>query len=159
MEVPTLSAWKLSVAQSEAAGSGRGLGRGGAVRHRRIMNPEAAMDGEFESDHAEAMEDVGSYITSKGHLSATYRVPGLISIPADGSERTFTITQLNLDADMSWICVPKVDPKVHLNARIQNSSEYTLLPGRASIYVDGSFISRTSLKGVSPKETFDCPLG
>jgi len=33
------------------------------------------------------------------------------------------------------------------------------LDGVASIYVDGSFISRSSIPSVRPQETFDCPLG
>jgi hypothetical protein len=41
----------------------------------------------------------------------------------------------------------------------KNDSEYTLLKGVASIYVDGSFISRSDVPTVSPQETFDSPLG
>jgi len=33
------------------------------------------------------------------------------------------------------------------------------LDGVASIYVDGSFISRSCIRSVRPQETFDCPLG
>jgi hypothetical protein len=44
-------------------------------------------------------------------------------------------------------------------ARITNASEYTLLTGSASVYVDGSFISRSVVPAVSPQESFDCPLG
>ncbi|KAK7026601.1 hypothetical protein R3P38DRAFT_2527620 [Favolaschia claudopus] len=46
-----------------------------------------------------------------------------------------------------------------LQARITNASEYTLLSGSASVYVDGSFISRSDVPAVSPQESFDCPLG
>jgi len=34
-----------------------------------------------------------------------------------------------------------------------------LLSGPASVYVDGSFISRSDVPLVSPEESFDCPLG
>jgi hypothetical protein len=46
-----------------------------------------------------------------------------------------------------------------LQAHITNKSEYTLLRGTASVYVDGSFIARTTVPAVSPRESFDCPLG
>lgn len=46
-----------------------------------------------------------------------------------------------------------------LKAKVSNNSEYTLLPGIASVYVDGSFISRSDVPAVSPQESFTCPLG
>jgi hypothetical protein len=52
-------------------------------------------------------------VSSKG-ISATFRVPGLITIPSDGASHNVTITQLKLDASMSWVTVPKVDTKTHL---------------------------------------------
>jgi len=105
------------------------------------------------------MGSAGAAVTSKGNVSATFRVPGLVSIPCDGDAHNFTIVELGLKAAMSWVAVPKIDAKTHLNARITNASEYTLLTGNASVYVDGSFISRSVVPAVSPQESFDCPLG
>ncbi|KAJ7480628.1 hypothetical protein FB451DRAFT_1556210 [Mycena latifolia] len=101
----------------------------------------------------------GAAVTSKGNVSATFRVPGLVTIPCDNEAHNFTIVELSLKTAMSWVSVPKMDAKTHLNARITNASEYTLLNGTASVYVDGSFISRSVVPAVSPQESFDCPLG
>ncbi|KAF8148209.1 hypothetical protein B0H34DRAFT_669000 [Crassisporium funariophilum] len=98
-------------------------------------------------------------VSSKGNISATFGVPGLISIPSDGVPHNVTIVKLALDATMSWVCVPKKDTKTHLKAKVKNASEYTLLSGKASVYVDGSFISKSDVPLVSPDESFDCPLG
>lgn len=46
-----------------------------------------------------------------------------------------------------------------IQAKIKNASEYTLLPGKSSVYVDGSYISNSEVPLVSPDESFDCPLG
>ncbi|KAJ6498209.1 hypothetical protein DFH09DRAFT_1446849 [Mycena vulgaris] len=89
-------------------------------------------------------------------VSATFRVPGLVNIPSDGETHNFTIVELELKAAMSWVSVPKIDAKTHLTVR---TPEYTLLSGKASVYVDGSFISRSDVPAVSPQESFDCPLG
>ncbi|KAH6911819.1 mucoidy inhibitor A [Coprinopsis sp. MPI-PUGE-AT-0042] len=94
-----------------------------------------------------------------GNVSATFSVPGKMSIPSDGSSHNVTIVQLKLDAKMTWVSVPRKDTKVHLSAKIKNSSDFLLLSGNASVYVDGSFISRSSVPSVSPDESFDCPLG
>lgn len=56
-------------------------------------------------------------VTSKGNVSATFRVPGLVAIPCDGDTHNFTIVELSLTAAMSWVSVPKIDPKTHLNVR------------------------------------------
>jgi len=96
---------------------------------------------------------------SKGNISATFQVPGLIHIPSDGIVHNVTIAKLDLDAKMSWVCVPKKDTKTHLKAKIKNASEYTFLRGQSSIYVDGSFISKSEVPLVSPEESFDCSLG
>jgi hypothetical protein len=120
-------------------------------------------------------------LKAKGNVSATFQVPGMISIPSDGDAHNVTITELKLSASMSWVCIPKMDTKVHLKvncprrclqcfllvltgicfvqANIKNASEYTLLRGTGSVYVDGSFISRSAVPAVSPGESFDCPLG
>lgn len=47
--------------------------------------------------------------SSKGHVSATFRIPGFISIPSDHKAHNVTIAQLELDAVLSWISVPKID--------------------------------------------------
>ncbi|KAF5337673.1 hypothetical protein D9758_013000 [Tetrapyrgos nigripes] len=105
------------------------------------------------------MVQATSAVSSKGNVSATFQVPGLVTIPSNAGERSFTIVELNLGAAMSWVAVPKEEAKVALKAKIQNSSEYTMLAGKASVYVDGSFISKINVPAVSPNESFDCPLG
>jgi len=106
------------------------------------------------------MEVRGAQVTSNtGSVSATFAVPGRMSVPSDTSEHSVTITDLTLEAKMRWVAVPKREAKVHLSAKIKNTSEFLLLAGQASVYVDGSFISRSDVPDVSPDETFDCPLG
>ncbi|KAJ7038001.1 hypothetical protein C8F04DRAFT_388256 [Mycena alexandri] len=105
------------------------------------------------------MRIVESAVTSTGNVSATFRVPGLVSIPCDGAAHNFTIVELHPQAAMSWVAVPRREAKTHLTAHITNVSEYTLLSGAANVYVDGSFIARSAVPTVSPQENFDCPLG
>ena len=53
-------------------------------------------------------------VSSKGNVTATFQVPGLISVPTDNESHNVTITELKLDATMSWVAVPKKEAKVHL---------------------------------------------
>ncbi|KAJ7101545.1 hypothetical protein B0H15DRAFT_919820 [Mycena belliarum] len=170
VSIPQLSPWNLDFEKRYFGGNNKTVSSHAmldlekknkdGMRYRRAL-PDSSGDEDEEGgdDGLPALSVRGASVTSKGNISATFRVPGLVSIPSDGEAHNFTIVQLKLKAAMSWVCVPKVDTKAHINARITNASEYTLLGGAASIYVDGSFISRSRIPQVSPKESFDCPLG
>ncbi|KAF8648982.1 hypothetical protein AX16_006096 [Volvariella volvacea WC 439] len=96
---------------------------------------------------------------SPGNVTATFKIPGLSDIPSDRAAHSVIIAELDLKSSMSWICVPKKDSRVHLKAKITNSSDYTLLSGSASVYVNGSFIAKSNVPLVSPEENFECSLG
>ncbi|RDB15220.1 Protein F37C4.5 [Hypsizygus marmoreus] len=167
--VPALDPWNLSIYKPEpimlasqaapppprwsmAPRAGRGgFGKSALVPH------EATYAESYREPSIIAHRELE--VSSKGNVSATFQVPGLISIPSDGVAHNVTIVQLKLNAKMSWVCVPKKDTKTHLSAKIKNASQYTLLRGTASVYMDGSFISRSEVPAVSPDESFDCALG
>ncbi|KAJ7119756.1 hypothetical protein C8R44DRAFT_672693 [Mycena epipterygia] len=165
--LPKLSPWNLQLQQAQGSMIGDTF-RGGVVppaaptdMARGKMGFGSGSKGGPKRGVQESQEMGygGTSVTSKGNVSATFSVPGLVTIPCDGDTHNFTIVELSLKATMSWVSVPKLDAKTHLNARIINASEYTLLNGTASVYVDGSFISRSNVPAVSPQESFDCPLG
>ncbi|KAJ7644805.1 hypothetical protein FB45DRAFT_898710 [Roridomyces roridus] len=168
LDIPKLPPWDLYFERVHLASSAM-LGSGPPVISapiaptvRKESRRHSMLGSTIESDEMAEAPDMGyavAAVSSKGNISATFRVPGLASIPCDGDVHNFTIVELSLKATMSWVSVPKVDPKTHLKARITNASEYTLLNGTASVYVDGSFISRSVVPAVSPQESFDCPLG
>ena len=54
-------------------------------------------------------------VSSKGNVSATFSIPGTITIPSDLNEHNVTIIQLKLDAIISWLAVPKLDSKTHIS--------------------------------------------
>ncbi|KAF7439911.1 hypothetical protein PC9H_000248 [Pleurotus ostreatus] len=145
--IPTLSSWPLSV-YAPAPPSPIALASYASAAPGGFRLSRKTTRGAFQAD-----------IVSQGALSATYQVPGLITIPTDGQNHSVTIVELELGAEMSWIVVPKLDKRVHLKAKIKNASEYTLLPGEGSIYVDGSFISKSNIPSVGPQGSFDCSLG
>ncbi|KAJ6459732.1 hypothetical protein C8R47DRAFT_1180717 [Mycena vitilis] len=102
-------------------------------------------------DSTSAIKHADAAVTSAGNVSATFRVPGLATIPCDNAPHNFAIVELHSKATMSWVAVPKREAKTHLT--------YTLLSGTASVYVGGSFIARSSVPAVSPQESFYFPLG
>ncbi|KAJ4482994.1 hypothetical protein C8J55DRAFT_511211 [Lentinula edodes] len=111
-----------------------------------------------------ALNTLGLTVTSKGNgrfNHSVFQIPGLINVPSDGMAHNVTVVELKeeLNTKLQWFAVPKVDTRIHLNAKIKNASEYALIPGKASVYVDGTFIARTDVPASGPDETFDCSLG
>ncbi|KAF8148204.1 hypothetical protein B0H34DRAFT_669004 [Crassisporium funariophilum] len=167
--IPELAPWTLSVYQERQMSMKKSksmtFGRGGGGSDRKketgsFMDMEEGSMIMADAFHAALrIPKRGLLVSSKGDISATFSIPGLINIPSDGTSHNVTITELSLDAVMSWVCVPKKEPKAHLTANIKNDSEYTFLSGMTSVYVDGSFISRSNIPAVSPQESFDCALG
>ncbi|KAF9532401.1 hypothetical protein CPB83DRAFT_847799 [Crepidotus variabilis] len=162
--VPTLQPWTLSIYRNTylrtktASFSMRSSSMSHAAPGSYAV-PAPTSAALLDSGPAEAIQHRELHVSSKGNISATFSVPGLLSIPSDDAGHNVTIVKLSLEATMSWLCVPKKDSRVHLKAKIKNASEYTLLPGNSSVYVDGSFISKSDVPLVSPEESFDCPLG
>jgi len=155
VELPRLALWNISHPAAPAvapAPAPRFLGKGGAKRSRQISTYN-------EDDLEYNLYDGGAYVTSKGHVTATFRIPGSTTILSKNEERSVTIASLDLEAKMNWVCIPKGDTRVHLQAAIKNSSEYTFLWGECNVYVDQSFIARSEVPAVSPQEVFECPLG
>ncbi|KAK1226625.1 hypothetical protein PQX77_010396 [Marasmius sp. AFHP31] len=162
VNLPTLDQWTLTPyrpmlkARRAVASAGVYFSRSRSISHETY---DPTIEDSYRGPEYAAMEHLTTEVTSKGSFSATFRVPGLVTIPADDGEHTFTIVELDLDAAMTWYVVPKLDTRVHLKAKVKNDSEYALLAGNASVYVDGSFISKSDVPAVSPQESFDCPLG
>ncbi|KAJ4000504.1 hypothetical protein F5050DRAFT_1685305 [Lentinula boryana] len=131
------------------------------MRSRRSRSPSPPR---IIAPAPKVLNTLGLTVSSKGDgrfNHSVFQVPGLISVPCDGMVHNVTIVELRevLETKLLWFAVPKIDSRVHLNAKIKNTSEYALIPGKASVYVDGTFIARTDVPASGPDETFDCSLG
>ncbi|KAF4622102.1 hypothetical protein D9613_009536 [Agrocybe pediades] len=130
IDMPSLYPWNIHYHEPLAvSASGKGRTRQtarmatGGKAARRMLIPRDENDLSFQA----------SDVTSTGHVNATFRVPGLSTIPADGEEHGVVIAELDdLDAIVGWVCIPKFGTSVHLEARVTNTSAYTLIEGPTS---------------------------
>ena len=70
-----------------------------------------------------------------------------------------SVATINLKPTFEYETVPKLSQHAFLKAKVKNESHYPLLAGPANVFLDQSFVTKTSLKSVSPKEEFSCSLG
>jgi len=100
-------------------------------------------------------------------VSASYIVPGQQTIPSSGGiyaggdrkARTVVIAESSLHAVLERICVPTLTTQAYLRASMKNTSAFMLLEGQASIYVDGSYVGKSTIPSVSADERFSANLG
>ena len=104
LDIPVLPAWNLTLENPPRPSSV------GAVRYRQ--KKKVLLD---EAEIGYVQHQVAQ-ITSTGSVHATFRIPGLTTIPSD-DEHTVTIADLRLDAKVTWVCIPKADTRVHLEVR------------------------------------------
>ncbi|KAL5636429.1 hypothetical protein ACGC1H_000407 [Rhizoctonia solani] len=98
-------------------------------------------------------------VESTGVLNTTFGIAGRSDIPSDEGSHKVVIAVLDLQADLEWICVPREKESVFLMCKVVNSSDFTLLPGEASVFTDNNFVSKTRIEHVSPNESFKTSLG
>ena len=81
-------------------------------------------------------------------LALAYHIQGNATIPSDGLAHRLAITTLALEAELKYVCVPKMNKSVFIEASVKNTSEYELLAGPVAVFMDGGFVTKTML-GVS----------
>ncbi|CAE6447305.1 unnamed protein product [Rhizoctonia solani] len=100
-----------------------------------------------------------AHVASTGLLNTTFGIPGRSDIPSDEGSHKVVIAVLELPATLEWVCVPRSKESVFLTCKVVNSSEFTLLPGSASVFMDDNFVSKSQIEHVSPNESFKTSLG
>ena len=96
------------------------------------------------SDTPDASREQGAAL-DRTPLSLVYRVEGAVALPSDGMPHRVPITALELAATLQHVCVPRKTPAVFIEAAVKNTSEYELLPGPVSVFMDESFVTKTSI--------------
>ncbi|KAH7344168.1 hypothetical protein B0J17DRAFT_645558 [Rhizoctonia solani] len=110
-------------------------------------------------DYAPDMEFRQAHVSHAGILSTSFAISGRSDIPSDGGNHKVVITVLDLKAELEWVCMPRQNECVYLKSKVVNTSEFTLLPGEASVFMDENFVSKSKIQFVSPNESFETPLG
>ncbi len=91
--------------------------------------------------------------------SVTFQLAQKVSVPSDGSPHKVTVTTLELTPRFDYLSVPKVAEAVYRRAKLTNQSDFLLLDGPASLFVEGDFVGTLPLKRIAPREEFELTLG
>jgi uncharacterized protein (TIGR02231 family) len=154
--LPELEPWYLDVYQPQLAKRAERsmLMVAAAPPPPAAPAPEAMM---FAAAAPVEMEAVTATMEDSG-ASVTFRLPQTAAVPADGEPHKVTVAIAKLEPKLDYVTVPKLTESAFRRATVKNS-ELMLLPGKASLFVEGDFIGSTSLKQTAPGEEFELYLG
>ncbi|CAE6436894.1 unnamed protein product [Rhizoctonia solani] len=144
--LPKLSPWHIgfptpSVYQPVARSLATNLE---TLPNRGPIDPETQIEAYIPSRRRMGVRR--AYVKNIGILNATFGIPGRNNIPSDEGSHKVLITVLDLPVDLEW-------------GKIINSSEFTLLPGETSVFMDHNFVFKSHMEHISPNESFKTLLG
>jgi uncharacterized protein (TIGR02231 family) len=88
-----------------------------------------------------------------GAFQAAFKIPGRVSIGTSEGAKALRISTTTVMPDLMIRSAPVIDPTAFLEASFVQGDDAPLLPGRVSIYRDGTFVGRGKMAGSSKDET------
>ncbi len=168
---PEMSPWFLAkaepVALDELRVDSESLNRRGSVVAGRTAGEKQnflAAGNQFNAFTATAAAKLDDYTISTaavvaGGTAATYVIERTTDIKSDNKLAKVTVMRLLLPSTYRHSCVPKLSGYVYLKTHATNKSDFTLLPGRTSVFLDGAFVANSSMDLVPAGQEFWTFLG
>ena len=167
MSVSSMSNMIMPVQSRMAARSG-----GLRMRARMARRPERALSVDMDIDDSDSESSCdadeldsgpdtpganGSKPTSKrtGASATTFSIERRMTIKSDNKEHKCTIGVVSCPATFTLFATPELEELAYIQARAINGGGLTFLSSsRVSVFLAGSFITKTPIKLTSPGESF-----
>jgi uncharacterized protein (TIGR02231 family) len=123
--------------------------------------PQAAFNQGFtlNEDVKDAMT-ADQFTTVVHHLiAAEFKIDLPYNIKSNNEQHMVLIKQAELDTKFKYYSVPKMDAGVYLVAQMTKLDELQLVPAKANIYFDGSYIGETYIDPTTMDDTLNLSLG
>mmetsp|Transcript_3858 Transcript_3858/g.10588 ORF Transcript_3858/g.10588 Transcript_3858/m.10588 type:complete len:638 (-) Transcript_3858:297-2210(-) len=92
--------------------------------------------------------------------SATFAIERPATIHTDNKPHKVTVAIISLRSAFRYYAAPALSEAAYLQALTRNTSDFPLLASaKVNVFLDGSFVSTTSINNVSPGESFRNFLG
>jgi uncharacterized protein (TIGR02231 family) len=92
-------------------------------------------------------------------IAAEFKIDLPYNIKSNNEQHMVLIKQAELDTKFKYYSVPKMDPGVYLVAQMTKLDELQLVPAKANIYFDGSYIGETYIDPTTMDDTLNLSLG
>jgi uncharacterized protein (TIGR02231 family) len=92
-------------------------------------------------------------------IAAEFKIDLNYSIASDNQVRMVLVKQSELNTSFRYYAVPKLDPGVYLVAQMTKLDELQLVPAKANIFFDGTYIGETYIDPTTMDDTLNLSLG
>ncbi|MCU0419856.1 MAG: DUF4139 domain-containing protein [Cyclobacteriaceae bacterium] len=133
------------------------VGRGS---QKRLSAPEMALD---VAEKEEALQEVvvtSDYVqTVQTSLNTEFDIALPYTVASAAVPTVVDIRSYSMKADYAYSVAPKLDADAFLLARATGWEEFSLLPGEANIFFEGTFVGKSYIDPNSIKDTLAVSLG
>ena len=91
--------------------------------------------------------------------SASFKIETAATILSDNTPQKVGIANVTLTAKLQYQATPKQLETAFLSAYVTNTTDYPLLAGAVSTFLNETFVATSRLKTVMPTEKFELALG
>ncbi|MBK8848374.1 MAG: DUF4139 domain-containing protein [Bacteroidetes bacterium] len=100
-----------------------------------------------------------TWTTVSSLAASDYVIATPVTIANESAEFMLDVETFTLDTKFEYRCVPKLDNNIFLVANILNFESLDLLPGKANVYLNNSFLSTTYVNPKTQEDTLVIGLG
>ncbi|MEP6836908.1 MAG: mucoidy inhibitor MuiA family protein [Bradyrhizobium sp.] len=104
------------------------------------------------AEEQQATADVGGF-------QVMFKIPGRVSVGASEGAKSLRVSTALVAPDLAVRAAPVKDPTAFLEASFKQNEDAPLLPGRVSIYRDGTFVGRGQMVAAGKDETVRLGFG
>lgn len=96
---------------------------------------------------------------TENQLNVEFEIDRPYTIPSDNQQHVVVMKDYDLPAEYRYHAVPKLDKNAFLLARVTNWNELNLLPGKANIFFEETYVGQNHLNPDIPTDTLLISLG
>lgn len=131
-----------------------------AITERERMEPaEMARQAKVREESSKKKSLSEYVVTDVGGVNTRFSISLPYNIAADGKGHSVLIKDVDVQGDYRYVVVPKMEQDAFLQVQLKDWENLNLLPGKSSIFFEGSFVGQGYINTKNAKETLDLSLG
>lgn len=151
---PELTAWYLNLDElQQVAKTYRMRATRGEAGAPAMMAKEALDQEADATTVAEMVETIQTSLNTEFDIALPY------SVPSSGQPTAVDIRNYTMNASYQYAVAPKLETDAFLMARATGWEEFSLLPGEANVFFEGTFVGKSYINPNELKDTLSVSLG
>lgn len=161
---PELSPWYIDYQEYRKVLEEKAKQLSDAYKQAPSVNTQAMNMGFMYSTTTDGLEDAAldaSQFTTvvQQLIAAEFKIDLNYNIASDNQNHMVLVKQSELNTSFRYFAVPKLDPGVYLVAQMTKLDELQLVPAKANIFFDGTYIGETYIDPTNLDDTLNLSLG